>query len=117
MTFKDKLILSILSILTLGIYPLIVFSKKSKKPANTFNHAEKAKFKVVGLVEALGGDDNIVGAEYTYKKVKIFIKNKAIVNLEKVSKLKGISGVMATQSSVTLVAGDQSKAIAESLKK
>ena len=115
MTIKEKIILIFLSIITLGLYPLIVFNKKKMTVATTLKTSEKVTLNMILLRKALGGRDNIIGAEYTYTKVKVFVNNRSNVNLKDVSSIKGISGVMGTSKSVTVIVGKQAKLVAESI--
>ena len=115
MTFKDKLILFTLSILTLGIYPIIVFNKKHSSTPNQLSSATKVTVDTKSLIEQLGGEKNIAGAEYTQTKVKIFIKDRQVVNVEKIQDIKNISGVFATTKYITIIVGKQAKELAAML--
>lgn len=114
MTFKDKLILTLLSIITIGIYPLVIFNKKSGTK-NELAIETKVSVDVTKLISLLGGKENISGAEYTHTKVKIFIGDRANVNIDGLTKLKGISGVYATSKFVTVIVGSSAKVVASKL--
>lgn len=115
MTFKDKLILFTLSILTLGIYPVIVFNKKHTSTKNELSSSTKVTVDIKSLLKELGGEENIAGAEYTQTKVKIFIKNRESINVENIQNIKNISGVFATTKYVTIIVGKQAKELAAML--
>lgn len=115
MTFKDKLLLILLSIITLGIYPLVIFKKNSSETKTTLSSDDKVSVNIDKLRENLGTEENIVGVEFTHTKVKVFVKEKAKVNIEAISKQKGISGVFATTKSITIIVGNSAKAISEKL--
>ncbi len=113
MIFKDKFKLIFLSIITLGIYPLVVFKKsKPKQVSKELSSSEKINLDFNKLVEALGGKTNITGATATHKKVKIEIKSKDSVDLPSLEKLKGISGVFASSTSISIIVGNSAKKIA-----
>lgn len=115
MTLKDKIIFLILAILTLGIYPILIFKKKSSSTSSELSSSEKFSVDLDKLKSNIGGIENIIEVEYTHTKIKIFFENKALVNVETLSKLKGISGVFATSKFVTLIVGNTAKTIAKHL--
>lgn len=115
MTFKDKLILIILSILTLGIYPLVIFNKKDKAVKNELSVDKKVTVNVSSLLTNLGGKDNIAGCEFTHTKVKIFIKDRSKVEVENIQNIKNITGVFATSKHITIIVGKQAKELAAML--
>lgn len=114
MTFKDKLILIILSIITLGIYPIVLFKKKNHSVKDELS-TSKVVTDIKKLQEFLGGKDNVVGTEYSHTKIKIYVKDKTKVNIENIQSLKGISGVFASSKSVTIIVGKQAKDLAAQL--
>lgn len=114
MTFKDKLILVLLTIFTLGIYLIVVYKGKSKPNSNELSRSEKVTLDVNKL-KSLIGEGNVAGSEFTHTKVKIFIKDKNKVDVEGIQKLKGVSGVFATTKYITIIVGNQAKKIATML--
>lgn len=114
MTFKDKLILVLLTIITLGIYLIVIYKKKPKSTANELSIADKVTVDLDKL-KSLLGEGNIAGSEYTHTKVKIWFHDKSKVNVEEIQKLKGISGVFATTKYITIIVGNQAKKIATAL--
>lgn len=118
MTIKDKIIMAILTILTLGIYPLVVFNRKATStPKKELSVNDKITVNSSALILALGGEANMSSTEYTHTKVKIFIKDKTKVNVEKVRAVKGVSGVFASSHYVTIIVGNQAKNLAELITK
>lgn len=115
MTLKDKIILILLSLLTLGIYPIFIFKKKNNTVSSQLSNSDKVSVNVEKLVSNLGGSDNIIQVEYTHTKIKAFIENKNLVNVDALSKQKGVSGVFATSKFITLIVGNTAKSIAQHL--
>lgn len=115
MTLKDKIILIFLSIITFGIYPLVIFRKKEQAINSKLSTSNKITINIDKLKTLLGSSQNIVGSEYTHTKVKIFLKDTNLVNSEELQKLKGISGIFNTSKSTTIIVGNQAKAVAEKL--
>lgn len=115
MTLKDKIIFLILTILTLGIYPVLVFRKKINTTSSELSSSEKFSVDLNKLKSKLGGVENIIEVEYTHTKIKIFFDNKALVDVEALSRLKGVSGVFATSKFVSLIVGNTAKTIAQHL--
>ena len=115
MTFKDRTILILLSIITLGIYPAVIYSKKSNKKNTELSVEDKVSVNTTKLIELLGGEENLNGVEYTNTKVKIFFKSKEKVDVESIQNLKNISGVFASSKYITVIVGKQAKALSERL--
>ena len=115
MTFKDKLLFTLLTIITIGIYPIVVFNKKHNKKENELTTENKVSVDVKKLIELLGSEENISIIEYTHTKVKIFFKEREKVNVESIQKMKGISGIYATSKFVTIIVGPSAKKLAEKL--
>ena len=115
MIFKDKLKLIFLSIITLGIYPAIVFRKKETAVASTLSESSNLKLDLNKLISNLGGKDNIKETTSTHTKVNIKISSRENVDIDSLQKMKGISGVFATSTSVTIIVGNTAKKIAQSL--
>ena len=84
MTLKDKLIFIVLSIITLGIFLIVVFAKKNKKQKNELSVSKKISFDVKKLVELLGTKGNIEGAIYTHTKVKIHFSDRSKVDAKNI---------------------------------
>lgn len=117
MTTKDKLILVFLSIITLGIYLIFVFKKKESNISSELSQINKLTINVKKLLEFIGGNENILGVEYTQTKVKIFIKDHEKVLINELQKLKNISGVFKNTKNVTIIVGKQAKELANQISK
>ena len=109
---KRELVLFIfLSIITLGVYPFIVFNFKTPEASNKLSSSKKIVVNVKKLLELLK-KDNISGTEYTHTKVKIFLKDVKKINPEEFKKMKGVSGVFVSNNSITLIVGNSAKELA-----
>lgn len=115
MTLKDKLIFILLSILTLGIFPLVIYLKKNQQPKAELSAAKKSTINIKKLVDFLGSPKNIEGAIYSYTKVKIYITDHSKIDLQNIKTMKGISGVFSTSKSVTIIVGNQAKVVAQEI--
>lgn len=116
MKFKDKLILAFLSIITLGIYPLVVFKgNKTKEISNELSRKENKIINIEELKIKLGGIENIIGAEFTHTKVNIQIKDKKLVQVEAIKVMKGVEGMFVTSKNVSIIVGNIAKSIAQQL--
>jgi phosphotransferase system IIB component len=113
--FKIKFIYIILSIITLGAYPYLVKKNLKNKPKNTLSIAKKITLSLENLIENLGGKENIEGAQYTHTKIKVFFINFELLNIEKLKKQKGISGVFFSSNTISLVVGNQAKLLTQLL--
>lgn len=116
MKMKDKIILIFLSVVTIGIYPLVVFSGKKNKQLNS--DLSRTTNKIINIEELktnLGGLDNIIGAEFTHTKVNIQIKERKLVEVENIQAMKGIEGVFANSKKITIIVGNSAKSVANQL--
>ena len=116
MTWKNKIIFIIISILTIGIYPLLLFKSKNKN-VNQLTKSTKIKININKFILILGGISNIEKSEYTNKKIKIFFKNIENIEIDKIKKQKYISGLFISSKYITLIMGDQSQIVSEYLNK
>lgn len=114
MSFKDKLILVTLSILTLGIYPIVAFSKKPKEVKVELS-VEKVITDTKKLITHLGTKTNIAGVEFTQTKIKVFVNDKSKVNAETIKNLKGVSGIVLSSKYATIIVGKQAKELSKAL--
>ena len=114
MNKRELFIFIFLSVITLGIYPFIIFNFKSEETTNELSYSKKLSVNYKKLLEILN-KDIISGVEYTHSKVKIFIKETKKIDPEEIKNMKGISGVFITSDSVTLIVGNQAKELANVL--
>lgn len=115
MSFKDKILLLLLTIITLGIYPFLIFRKRQRPTTTKLSTSSKITLSISQLKSALGGDDNIAGNEYSHTKIKIFFKDRTLIDLAKIQKLKGVSGVVVSSKNITIIVGNQAKELAQNL--
>lgn len=115
MKLKDKLKLIFLSVATLGIYPAVVFRKKDNKESNRLTVSENVVVNLVKLRSNLGGKKNILSTSHTHKKVSIDVESRKNINLEDIKNMKGISGVFASSTTITIIVGNTAKKIANTL--
>jgi phosphotransferase system IIB component len=73
-------------------------------------------FSIKKLVAAIG-DSNIIKAEYTHTKVKIYIHSTKQIDMEQIKKIKSISGTFTTSNSFTIIVGNSAKTISTQLNK
>lgn len=111
MKFKDKLLFTIFTIFTLGIYPIVIFNKKPQKQNNELSRKDNDVINPAELLSLVGGKDNINGIEYTQTKIKIMIEDKDLVRVDELQKMKGVSGVFATSSTISLMVGNIAKSL------
>ncbi len=114
---KSKHVL--LSIVTLGIYPLYIRSK-AKKIANTsrdnISVSTKALININDFINDLGGDNNIATCSSTISTVKIALVDvNKISNINDLKKIYDIKGVVKSSNNITFLFGDNSKAIANEI--
>lgn len=116
MSTSHKVLFVFISIITLGIFPLVVYLKgKNQKTSGQLSSSEKTVVNLQKLKKNLGGLKNIVGIEFTNKKVKVFIKERELVQTSQIKESHGVSGVFVTSGSVTIIVGNSAKKIAQDL--
>lgn len=117
MTIKNKLLLIFFTIITLGIFWIFYYCKKKKlKTTNQLSRSVKIPFSIKRLVNAIGSN-NIIKAEYTHTKVKIYINTTKKINMDEIKKIKSISGTFMTSNSFTIIVGNSAKTISAQLNK
>lgn len=113
MTTKHKILFVFLSIITLGIFPTIVYGKKNSKiTKEELSSTNKLHVNLEKIKKNIGGLKNIVGVEFTHTKVKIFVKNRDLVNTAQLKSTHGISGVFINSGAITLIVGNSAKKVA-----
>ncbi len=116
MKTSHKIMFVFLSIITLGIFPLVINLKsKNQKTKNKLSISDKIYVNLEKIRKHVGGIENITGVEFTHTKVKIFIKERSLVDVVFLKSLNGVSGVFASKSYVTLIVGNSAKNIATKL--
>jgi phosphotransferase system IIB component len=106
-----------LSIITIGIY-YIMMNKKAKKLALSNNNVllkeSKLPFSFQDFIEYIGGIDNIVDVSSSQNQLSLVIKNKKIVLVEKIQSL-GIKGIMNNSKGYSFVTGIIAKTLEEKI--
>ena len=113
MNKKQKFLYVLISIITIGIYPIVVHKRTTTKTNLRLSEAKKISVNIPELIKNLGGKDNVVAVEYTHTKLKIFISDKTKVIVESINSQKGITGVVASTKSITIIVGNQAKQISK----
>lgn len=117
MTIKNKIILILITIFTLGFFWIFYFQKKkNKKKSNELSRTTKIPFSIKKLVHAIG-ENNIIKSEYTHTKIKIFVHSPSKINMEEIKKIKTISGTLKTSTSITLIVGNSAQALSTNITK
>ncbi|WP_406616034.1 PTS sugar transporter subunit IIA [Mycoplasmopsis hyopharyngis] len=114
MNKKDKFLLVFLTIITFG-FIWIYWSKLKNKTENNIKKSSKLPFKLDELVKKLGGRENIVGANCSISKVKIEIKDNEVLEVEKIKNMKGISGIVVGNFSISLITGNISEELTKQI--
>ncbi|MGX9340574.1 hypothetical protein ACWXVL_00390 [Mycoplasma sp. 128] len=103
---KNKIKYYTLIICTLGLIKLKWKKYRQQEVKDRLSTTEKIDFSINDLILFLGGEKNILNVETSNKKIKIGFKVRQDIDIEKIKKLDGISGVVATSSSISLVTGN-----------
>lgn len=114
MKLKDKILITLLTIFTLGLIWLY-WNKKKTKPKNELSVSKKVEVNLEQLILLLNGVKNIESVNSTHTKVKINLKENNNIDILKLKELKGISGVVASSKSITIIVGNSAKTIQELL--
>ncbi|MGL5205783.1 MAG: PTS glucose transporter subunit IIB [Metamycoplasmataceae bacterium] len=114
MTGKEKFIYWFLTIITFG---LIHLHWKTKKVAvkDELSRKDRITINMNKLINFLGGPENISSVESTHTKVKIFLKNREIVEIENIRSINGISGVFVTSNYLQIIVGNEALLIEQNL--
>lgn len=115
MNTKDKFILILLTIITLGLIWIFI-NKKREVPENNLKVGSKIPFKMGDLLFILG-KDNIISSSSTHTKVKVQIKSSENVDFDALSKLKGVSGTFSTSNSITIIIGNSAPLVDQQINK
>ncbi len=110
---KHKILYVFYSIITLGIFHLIMLKKTPKLSKKT---NKNISIKIDQLLENLGTKENIISAQANMSRIKIGVNNIDLVNIEALKKDKRISGIMKQSSCVTLIVGSDSSLIEQKIK-
>ena len=114
MTGKDKFLYILLCTITLGLYSLTK-RKLNNEVSSKLSEEKKITINVDKLKKLLGGNDNVVGTEYSNTKVKIFFKKRDLVKVEEIRKLKGITGIVVGSAYITIIVGKQANTLSKQI--
>lgn len=116
MSKKDKFLMVFLTTITFG-FIWIYWSKLKRNKENVLIKNDKLPFKIEELVKLLGGNENIENVENSISKIKIFLKDTKQIEVEKIKNLKGISGMVFSNFSISLVVGNVAEELCKQLTK
>ena len=114
MLLRDKVFLVFLTIITLGL--IWFFLKRKRKISHNLSTTKKHTFDIKLLIQTLG-KDNIIKSEFTYSKIKIHLKKTSDDMLEKAKNIKGISGILMTSKSISIIVGSSAKFSSDEINK
>ncbi|WP_033161327.1 hypothetical protein [[Mycoplasma] collis] len=117
MLLKDKFLIVFLTIITLGLIWIYWSKLKNKTPNNELSSENKSSIKLSELFDSIGGKSNILKVENTHKKVKIFLNDISLVDKNKISKIKEISGLVLSNNSITLITGNNASYLKNEIEK
>lgn len=109
---KHKILYIFYSIITLGIFNLVIRKAKIKKRDNVNN----LSINIDKLLVALGSKQNISFVEANMSRLKVGVNDISLVDIETLKKDKHISGVLKQSLSVTLIVGASSFLIMNKIK-
>ncbi|MGL5590701.1 MAG: PTS glucose transporter subunit IIB [Metamycoplasmataceae bacterium] len=114
MTGKEKFIYWFLTIITLGLIHLHWRTKKVEVK-DELSRKNKITINMKKLIAFLGGTENISSVESTHTKVKIFFKDREMVEIENIRLINGISGVFVTSNYLQIIVGNEALLIEQNL--
>lgn len=88
----------------------------NKSSVENLKVSNKFGFDISLLIEALGNAGNITSVEASLSSLKVMVKDKQLVNQEKIKSL-GAKGLMISGQKVSIIFGDNSNAVKEALMK
>ncbi|WP_330463142.1 PTS glucose transporter subunit IIB [Metamycoplasma gateae] len=114
MNKKNKFLYFFLIVITFG-FILIYWQKKYRqsKIKNYLTKETNLSFDFKQLIEYLGGNQNIERVSSTQKVLKISFYDKEKIDLIKLKKLDGVTGITVQSKSISLVVGNTAKYIDE----
>ncbi|RMX35330.1 phosphotransferase system, EIIB family protein [Mycoplasmopsis fermentans MF-I2] len=115
MSKKDKFLVVLLTIVTLGfcwLYWHLKNKKEQKIKKEGVNIKLPSNIKVVELVDNLGGKENIEEVNASISNIKVLIKDKTLIKMDKLQDTKFITGIMISTNKISLVIGDYARKLA-----
>lgn len=99
---KPEVLIPIIVGVILLIVAIIIFINVNKKK----NINKEFNEKVLGIINNLGGNDNIISVTPKMSRVEFVLKNYELVNKEELKNL-GVQGISKTSQKITLVVGNE----------
>ena len=99
---KPEVLIPIIVGVILLIIAIIIFINVNKKK----NINKEFNEKVLGIINNLGGNDNIISVTPKMSRVEFVLKNYELVNKEELKNL-GVQGISKTSQKITLVVGNE----------
>ena len=101
--------LAVLVVMLLCYYGFISFVKR--KPAKEIIESQ---VDIKKLVDALGGEDNIIESNHCHSKLSVHLKDSTLTNVDVIREL-GASGIVEGKDSFSMIFGKVSEAIDKDL--
>ena len=101
---------AVVAIILVTVLIVLIRGRKSKGPNKQVSQAAPNEW-----LDALGGMDNIVDIQATGSRLVAKIKNKELVNRDKLTEL-GVSSIVLMSDKITLVTNLDNEKIVESIK-
>ncbi|QJR44346.1 PTS glucose transporter subunit IIB [Mycoplasma miroungirhinis] len=98
-------------ICTLGIIKLFWKSYEQKEINSQLSVENKLKFSLDELIRYLDGINNIESVYCTHKILKIQLKSRKNIQIEKIKSLNSIEGILLKSDGISLITGNNAKYI------
>ncbi|BDX52625.1 hypothetical protein JPM7_2320 [Metamycoplasma equirhinis] len=117
MNSKHKFLYVFLCIITLG-FICIYWKRKYRQKAtkNYLSTTSELAFDYKIFLLSLGGIKNLQNATASQKIIRIGFIDRALINIDKLKELDGISGINFQSDSISLVVGNSAKYLEEKIK-
>ena len=99
---KPEVLIPIIVGVIVLIVAIIIFINVNKKK----NINKEFNEKVLGIINNLGGNDNIISVTPKMSRVEFVLKDYELVNKEELKNL-GVQGISKTSQKITLVVGNE----------
>ena len=99
---KPEVLIPIIIGVIILIVAIIIFINANKKKILNKEFSEK----VLGIINNLGGNDNIISVTPKMSRVEFVLKDYELVNKEELKNL-GVQGISKTSQKITLVVGNE----------
>lgn len=99
---KPEVLIPIIVGVIILIVAIIIFINENKRKNLNKEFSEK----VLGIINNLGGNDNIISVTPKMSRVEFVLKDYELVNKEELKNL-GVQGISKTSQKITLVVGNE----------